>query len=340
MHELEQATEDLKTALGDFLERERADGVFFVQAGGPGSVPALRDLDVPELHLDLLPGELTDQQKEALISLGYVPDGEHWRHADGWRLVFPDHGTGWRANQNALHALLNADNHAAHAYRSVYQTQGRAAADEALIETALKHHARSIGFKPAGFIAQTLAPLNAPWMFVAGVALDLHLGRVTRPHDDVDIVFPRERQTELMAVLHANGWRTDAAINGTYQEWTAPLHPPHHQVHARHPDLPDVIMADFMLTDLSHDQWHYRRDPSLTLPLSEARRHADNGLPYLAPHAALLFKSATGGGQPRRKDEQDFQRVWPTITPPEKEWLARRISKGNENHPWLESLSA
>lgn len=338
MRELKQAIQDLKDNLGDFLARDRTDGVFFVQVGGPGSVAALSDLDVPELHVDVLPGEVTGEQAAALASLGYGPDGEKWSQPGGWRLVFPDHGTGWRANQQALVELLNADHEAAQEYRTVFQSRGRTAADAALAEAALKHHARCTGFNPAEVIAQTLAPVSAPWMFAAGLALDLHLGHVTRPHDDVDIVFPRERQMELKELLQANGWRTDAAINGTYQEWTAPLEPPRFQVHARHPDLTGVILADFMFTDLSGDRWHYRRDPSITLPLNEARQHTESGLPYLAPPAALLFKSATSGGPPRPKDEQDFQRTLPTLTRPEKDWLARTLARTNGNHPWLAAL--
>ncbi|WP_135228319.1 nucleotidyltransferase domain-containing protein [Deinococcus fonticola] len=338
MHALQEATEALKKTLGDFLDRGREDGVFFVQAGGPGSVPALSDLDVPELHVDVLPGELSEQQRSGLLQVGYVPDSGHWVHPGGWRLVFPDHGTGWRAEQQALASLLSADNGAAAGYRHVFEAQGRRAADHAFADAALRHHARTVGFSPAEFIAQTLAPLDAPWMFAAGVALDLHLGRVARPHDDVDIVFPRERQPDLLALLRAGGWRTDAPLDGTYQPWTAPLEPPHHQVHARHPDLPDVILADFMFTDLSGERWHYRRDPGITLPLSEARRHAENGLPYLAPQAALLFKSATSGGQPRPKDEQDFRRSLPTLSTPEKEWLAQQVARTTAQHPWLAAL--
>ena len=142
----------------------------------------------------------------------------------------------------------------------------------------------------------------------------------------------------IKQVLEANGWRTDASIDGTYQTWTAPLGPPHFQVHARHPDLPDVIMADFMFTDLTDDVWHYRRDPSITLPLSEARRITENGLPYLTRQATLLFKSGSRG-QPRPKDEQDFRRILPNLTQTEKEWLAQNISKATEEHPWLVRLT-
>lgn len=331
---------ELRAALGDFLDGGRPDGIFFMQVGGPGSVPALADLDRPELHLDLLPGPPTDEQRAALLKLGYQPEGEHWRHRAGWRLVLPDHTAGWRAEQKALSRLLRNDADAARAYREVFEARGRADADEALAGSAREYHARTVGFGPAHFVAQTLAPLAGPWMFAAGTALDLHLGKVTRPHDDLDIAFPREGQMALREVLHAAGWRLDLASGNGYAPWTAPLQPPQHQVHARHPDLPDVLMADFLLTDLSGDQWHYRRDPRITLPLAQARRISPEGLPYLAPQAALLFKSATSGGQPRAKDQRDFLCVVASLDTDARQWLAEAIGQSNPAHPWLVPLQA
>lgn len=338
MPDLDAAIQDLKQEWGDFLARNRPDGVFYAQIGGPGSVPALADLDVPEIHLDLLPEQLTDAQRAGLTRLGYAPEGEFWRHAGGWRLVLPDHTTGWRANQAALRELLLADAEAREDYRAVFEQAGRQGADEALRAAANAHHARTVGFAPAHFVARALAGLDVPWMFAAGVALDLHLGEVTRPHDDLDVVVPRECQAPLQKLLQ--DWRTDACIDGTYQVWEVPLEPPHHQIHARHAQLPAVIMLDLMLTDLSVGLWHYRRDPSITLPLEQARLISPEGLPYLAPEAVLLFKSATAGGNPRAKDQADFERVWLTLSPDSRSWLRGAIAKNSPGHGWIKRLVA
>ncbi|MBX8467355.1 hypothetical protein K5D85_19650, partial [Deinococcus sp. RIT780] len=105
--DLDSATHDLRAHLGDFLDRNRPDGVFHVQTGGPGSVPSLADLDSPELHLDLLPDPPTQEQRAALSRLSYRPHDERtWTHPGGWRLVISDHGSGWRAEQAALQGVL------------------------------------------------------------------------------------------------------------------------------------------------------------------------------------------------------------------------------------------
>lgn len=336
MPDLNTAIHELKDALGDYLDGGREEGVFNVQIGGPGSVPALSGLDLPELHLDLLPEPPSEEQRRTLEALGYVPDVEAYLHAAGWRLVLPDHSSGWRGEQQALRALLLADESAAARYRQVFVLQGRAAADQALQAEATAHHARTVGFGPAQMVAGMLAELDAPWMFAGGVALDLHLNRITRPHDDLDVAVDRDAQPQLLQLL--SDWKLDAPQGGMYQPWTAPLEPPLHQIHARHPALPDVLMLDLLLTDLSDGLWHYRRDPRVTLPLAEARLWSPAGWPYLAPQAALLFKAAAADRKVRGKDARDFERMRPKLDGQALKWLRGALELLEPGHEWLTRL--
>ncbi|UBV43184.1 hypothetical protein LAJ19_02885 [Deinococcus taeanensis] len=337
MPDLNAAQRDLREHLGNYLDRHRQTGVFHLQPGGPATVPALQDLGLPELHLDLLPRTPTPEQQSALHTLGYVPAGPHtWTHPGGWHLILCDHGSGWRAQQGTLRDLLLADPDAASMYRATYQQRGRNAADTALQAAALTHHAHTVGLAPAHHVARLLTPLNAPWMFAAGTALDLHLGCVARPHDDLDVIIPRNAQLQLLPLLR--DWRLDVPIDGTYHPFTQSIEPPHHQIHARNPDLPGVQLLDLLLTDLSRDTWHYRRDPRITLPLDRARRLSPEGLPYLTPEAVLLFKASTAGRDPRGKDEADFQRVRPTLNEDARAWLRDALTLARPDHPWLQGL--
>ncbi len=335
MSDLNAAIHELKDALGDYLEGGREEGVFNVQIGGPGSLPILSELDLPELHLDLLPEPPSERQRRTLEALGYVADGGAYLHPAGWRLVLPDHSSGWRAEQQALRALLLEDSDAMNRYRQVFLAEGRQAADEALKAEATARHARTVGFAPAQFVAQALTNLEAPWMFAGGVALDLHLNRITRPHDDLDVAVARDAQPQLLRLL--SDWKLDAPDEGMYQPCTAPLELPLHQIHARHPALPDVLMLDLLLTDLSDGLWHYRRDPRITLPLDEARLWSASGLPYLAPQVALLFKAAADR-ELRGKDARDFKRVRPTLDGQALKWLRDALELLDPEHEWLTRL--
>jgi hypothetical protein len=57
------------------------------------------------------------------------------------------------------------------------------------------------------------------------------------------------------------------------------------------------------------DHWVCRRDASITLPYSELILRTSEGIPYVAPDVALLFKAK----HLREKDIADFQRVLPTV---------------------------
>lgn len=116
-----------------------------------------------------------------------------------------------------------------------------------------------------------------------------------------------------------------------YTDWTSPVELPDHQAHAF---SPAGEMLDLMLTDLSGGLWHYRRDPSVALPLTCAQQFSPLGLPYLAPEAALLFKA--NPSQVRPKDQQDFEGVLPPLDAAARAWLSAHIAKG---HVWQASLN-
>ncbi|WP_110884947.1 nucleotidyltransferase domain-containing protein [Deinococcus yavapaiensis] len=339
MLDFEAIRDDLTRALGSYLDRGRTDGVFHVALGGPGSVPDLADLDVPEVHLDLLPSDLAQPQAAALQALGYAASGERtWTHRGGWRLVVCEHDSAWRIRQAALRQLLMQDEQAAIEYRASFGQVGREAADEAFEAAATKYLARTAAFQPAEFVARELSDIGLPWMFAGGLALDLHLGTLTRPHEDVDVILPRDRQAEARRYLEARRWRLDACRDGTYRAWTETLEPPHFQVHARRADFTDALLIDFMFSNLSGDTWHYRRDEGVTRLLSEARRFTSSGLPYLAPELVLLFKSGSGNRAARGKDQRDFERVRPELNEEARRWLRNVLEARAPRHPWLDEL--
>ena len=49
--------------------------------------------------------------------------------------------------------------------------------------------------------------LDMPIWIGGGWAIDARLGRVTRPHDDIDITFPAERKDEFIGLLESMGGR-------------------------------------------------------------------------------------------------------------------------------------
>ena len=56
-------------------------------------------------------------------------------------------------------------------------------------------------------VARTLEGADVPYWVFGGWAVDLHVGRVTRPHDDVDIAVWREDLPRIVHLLEADGWK-------------------------------------------------------------------------------------------------------------------------------------
>jgi len=90
-----------------------------------------------------------------------------------------------------------------------------------------------------------------------------------------------------------------------------------------------------MIGESDGDEWVYRRDPRIRLPLVRIGRQSDSGLPYLAPEVQLLFKAK----QQRAKDEADFARVEPLLDANSRSWLRGALQLTHPDHPWIERLS-
>jgi len=343
MHEQQKA--ELYAALGDHMTGGRPDGLFSARLGGPGSVAGLADLGradrgAAEWQLEVLPFPPTAAQQEALTALGYVrreERPERWTFArpHALEVVVLNHELSAAFDQQVLWTFLRVAPEDVQArYRQTFLTAGRDTADTDLLPVARAGQVARIGFGPLERAAELIRPLGLPWMFAAGWALDIHHRAPSRPHEDVDIVVPREGQFAVGRALVKAGYRVFAVRDGAYCAWDEPLPPPHFQVHA-HREEGETL--DLMLSDLSGGLWRYRRDPEVTLPLGRVRRFSPDGLPYLTPEAALLFKARSANGGIRPKDQRDFTAALPGLDAEARAWLAAHLPAG---HAWKPLLGA
>lgn len=170
-----------------------------------------------------------------------------------------------------------------------------------------------------------------PWWIGGGWALDLFLGRETREHGDIDVVVFRADQQQ--ARRHFAGWELQVAHEGTLTPWRGErLELPVHTVWAR-PAAAALWEVELFLMESDGSRWQFRRDPSVTLELGRVGLERD-GVPYLAPEIALLYKSK----QPRAHDEADFEAVLPQLPPERRTWLATALASQDRRHPWLRRL--
>lgn len=177
-------------------------------------------------------------------------------------------------------------------------------------------------------ILAPVADLPCLWFVGGGWAIDLFVGRETRPHGDIDICVFRDDQHILQS--HFAGWDLSYIENSAAKPWPADMHIslPQHEVWAKR----DEEALEFLLSEHDGGNWVSRRDNRIRLPLLQAVRvNRATGIRFLAPQAMLLFKSKAA----RDKDTADFNACWPMMSAVQQAWL--RTHLGDE-HPWMARL--
>ena len=182
--------------------------------------------------------------------------------------------------------------------------------------------------------AWLFAGLGAPWWVAGGWAIDLFLGRQTRDHADVDLSILRGDQPRLRALLP--DWDIQVAHDGTLIPWQPGdwLTAPRHQFWAR--PRPELAWAlEFLLEDHEDGRWLYRRDHRVWLPLERFGRETADGLPYVCPEVALLFKAR---GHEIERNAVDFESALPALDAEARSWLREALATAHPGHAWLGRL--
>lgn len=180
-------------------------------------------------------------------------------------------------------------------------------------------------------VAERLAPCSAAWGMAGGWALDLWRGQPSRPHGDIEIAVSSAALGAVRECLR--DYVFYAASRGTLSEVQ-----PSEAVTAHQFWVLDRVARKWRLdvmTDPGNEaRWIYRRDHRIGAPRREMLGHSRDGIPYLRPHAVLLFKAKA----PRPKDEFDFVGSVPKLTSGERDWLARALTVAHPQSPWIDLL--
>ena len=191
-------------------------------------------------------------------------------------------------------------------------------------------------------VAQALGNLRAPFYFAGGWAIDLHLGRVTREHHDVDALVMRRdhlllhkalKQFSLKKIIPRRDGKPPN--RGAIVEWPAGerLELPVHQVNAYRAGESELAFQ-VMLAESRGSDWIFRRNPDVSMPISKMGFHPLWGLPYLAPEIVLLFKAK----HLEARDRVDFDHAIPALSVDARRWLRDAIEKTHPGHEWLKVL--
>lgn len=181
-----------------------------------------------------------------------------------------------------------------------------------------------------------------PWWIAGGWAIDLLLGKQTRPHGDTDILLLAPDQLAAKAyldqdwVLYKTGQRTPSRLapwpDDDYLEPDLGIHDVWVKQRVGGP-----WRFQLMLLPTAGDDWVFRRDKRIAGPIADMGWTTPAGLPVLNPEIQLLYKSRVHDR--REKDQADFEAAVPALADSQKRWLAERIRLiYGEEHDWLGPL--
>jgi hypothetical protein len=85
----------------------------------------------------------------------------------------------------------------------------------------------------------------------------------------------------------------------------------------------------------SDRSWRYRRDARITAPLAKFGLRSADGIPYVAPEVALLYKAK---GHDISKNAADFDATVPRLDSEARTWLSSALEIAHPEHPWLAAL--
>jgi hypothetical protein len=178
-------------------------------------------------------------------------------------------------------------------------------------------------------VASLMREFEPDWFIAGGWAIDLYLEKQTRPHDDIEIAIFRRDQIALQNYL--SGWLLKKAVGGELIDWNEDefLELTAHEIHCSN-ENDELQRLEVLLNETNGKEWIFRRNKSVTKPLSKLHLTSNSGIKYLCPEVVLLYKSKN----PRFKDEQDFQSVVKYLDSEAKEWLRNALSVCYSEHHW------
>jgi hypothetical protein len=178
-----------------------------------------------------------------------------------------------------------------------------------------------------------------PWWVIGGWALEAftyaHAAGAPREHEDIDVSILVCDVPALRAHV-AGSWQLWNIHNGALRpltdHWPDVQHPESQIWGRREADAPWAF--DLPLTPDRDGLWTNKRLPDHVAPVDEVTWVADDGIRYLNPEIALLYKSRSR----RLKDTRDLERVLPLLDDRARRWLREKVAVLQSDHEWLVRL--
>lgn len=188
-------------------------------------------------------------------------------------------------------------------------------------------------------VTERLSRLRTPagrpvrWAVAGGWALDLHLGRVTREHEDLEIVVLNDDVPTVLSAFDTAEWRWSVPTEGWLHPLGSAAFGDTHQTWLWS-ETARAFVLDVFRDEHDGETWICRRDEAIRLPWRAVTGVSAEGTPYLAPEIVLLFKAKHA----RPKDAADLRTMLPALDERQLGWLRACMLRVHPGHDWLELI--
>ena len=181
-------------------------------------------------------------------------------------------------------------------------------------------------------IARRLSGVTVPWYVAGGWALDLLRGEQTREHGDLEIAVPAPDFGVVREALA--GYHFEVVGSGRAWPLDTPAFDVMHQTWVSEPGT-GVYRLDIFREPQRDGAWVCSRHDTIRLPYEQIIRRTRDGIPYLVPQIALLFK-AKHSAEP--KNQRDFAETQPLLDDAAAGWLRQALARVHPGHAWISAL--
>jgi len=207
-----------------------------------------------------------------------------------------------------------------------------------------------------------LRPAGADYAVCGGHAIDLFIGRQTRPHKDLDAAVYWEDRDAVIRFMFGQGWvvfepcgggvihhiadiasqkkvkRNLFCLKSMETEWCLSIKPlggGMYQAEDRAFIQTELDFIEFLFNRRENNRFFYARSHDVSRAMDKALLYSGE-IPYLAPEIALLYKSTALENPDYR---HDFDISLPLLDDERKAWLRGALKTMNpDGHGWLKRM--
>ena len=198
------------------------------------------------------------------------------------------------------------------------------------------------------------------YAFCGGHALDIHIGRTTRPHGDIDLSAYWEDRNKIISFMQSQDWVVYEAMGGgkihlitdmgdqkliklnifCVKESCSFFHAEFIENDIYHCDIDHVEQKhldyiEFLFNKRTDEEFIYSRNNEIRRGIDTAILRKDN-LQYFSPELVLLYKSTD---LTREENRKDFDTFAPLLPDESREWLRRALTTAfPDGHVWINRL--